>query len=59
MFRSTLKINFVINDMKVYHAMFFLLNIHEATVYLVWTSINFTNLLRIFDFFSTKTTDLA
>ena len=26
-----LKINFIINDMEVYHAKFFLLNIHDAT----------------------------
>ena len=47
-----LKINFVIGEMKVYFVMFLLLNIHEALqVYLIWTSLNVTNLLRVFDFF--------
>ena len=55
-----IKINFVISEMKVCLVKFFLLNIHEALqVYLIWTSLYVTNLLRIFDFFSTKTTGLA
>ena len=50
-----LKINFVISEMKVYLVKFFLLNIHEALqVYLIWTSLNVTNLLRIFNFFLRK-----
>ena len=54
------KINFVISEMKVCLVKFFLLNIHEALqVYLIWTSPNVTNLLRIFNFFPTKTTGLA
>ena len=54
------KINFVINEMKVCLVKFFLINIHEALqVYLIWTSLNVTNLLRIFNFFPTKTTGLA
>ena len=31
MLRSTLKVNFIISDMKVYLVKFFILNIHEAT----------------------------
>ena len=50
-----LKINFVISEMKVYLVKFFLLNIHETLqVYLIWTSLNVTNLLRIFNFFLRK-----
>ena len=50
-----LKINFVISEMKVYLVKFFLLNIHEALqVYLISTSRNVTNLLRIFNFFLRK-----
>ena len=46
------KINFVISEMKVYLVKFFPLNIHEALqVYLIWTSLNVTKLLRIFNFF--------
>ena len=40
--------------MKVYLVKFFLLIIHEATVFLIWTSLNGTNLLRIFNFFLRK-----
>ena len=55
-----LKINFVISEIKVYLVRFLLVNIHEALqIYLIWTSLNVTNLLRIFNFFSTKTTGLA
>ena len=50
-----LKINFVISEMKVYLVKFSLLNIHEALqVYLIGTSRNVTNLLRIFNFFVWK-----
>ena len=50
-----IKINFVISEMKVYLVRFFLLNIHEALqVYLISTSLNVTNLLRIFNFFLRK-----
>ena len=49
------KINFVISEMKVYLVRFVLLNIHEALqVYLIWASLNVTNLLRIFNFFLRK-----
>ena len=49
------KINFVISEMKVYLIKFFLLNIHEALqVYLIWTSLNVTNFLRILFFFNEK-----
>ena len=47
-----LKINFVISEMKVYFVKFFLLNIDDALqVYLIWTTLNVTNLLRIYKFF--------
>ena len=47
-----LKINFVISEMKVYFVKFFLLNIDDALqVYLIWTTLNVTNLLRIYNFF--------
>ena len=51
-----LKINFVvISEMKVYLVKLFLLNIHKALqVYLIWTSLNATNLLRIVNFFLRK-----
>ena len=55
-----LKVNFVISEMKVYFVKFFLLNIDDALqVYLIWTTLNVTNLLRIYNFFSTTTTGLA
>ena len=46
-----LKINFVINELKVYLVKFFLLNIHEVTSLLNLRNISVTNLLRIFIFF--------
>ena len=47
-----LKINFVISEMKVYFVKFFLLNIDDALqVYLIWTTLNVINLLRIYNFF--------
>ena len=48
-----LKINFIIIDMEVYLVKLFRLNIHEAT------GPNVSNLLRIFNFFSTKTNGLV
>ena len=54
-----LKINFVICKMKMSHEFFSLLNIREALSLLDLANIYVTNLLSIFNFFSTKTTSLA
>ena len=54
-----LKINFVICKMKMSHEFFFLLNIREALSLLDLANLYVTNLLPIFNFFSTKTTSLA
>ena len=46
------KNNFVISEMKVYLVKFFLLDIHEALqAYLIWTSLNVTNLYAYLIFF--------
>ena len=54
-----LKINFVICKMKMSHEFFSLLNIREALSLLDLANLYVTNLLSIFNFFSTKTTSLA
>ena len=59
MLRVHLKIDFVISDIVVYVVKFFLLNIQEATRLLDLDKPNVTNLLRILNFFSKKTTGLA
>ena len=54
-----LKINFVICKMKMSHEFFSLLNIREALSLFDLANLYVTNLLSIFNFFSTKTTSLA